>query len=109
MGLVNNEGQTALMLAIEHEDVVVTLLKRGIASISAFDHNGRTALFYAVLMSNNTPGYLVSKGANLHLTDRFNVSVLSFVIHHCVKRKLEPNQIKDKLEIFKDNGTSRKI
>ncbi|XP_020907932.1 uncharacterized protein LOC110245978 isoform X2 [Exaiptasia diaphana] len=104
----DDDGNTALMYNVKYETSLIELIERGKAYVDVRDDQGRTALFYALVESNLSTRYLVENGANLHLIDKHNVSVLSYFIHHCINNGVpDENLMHEKFALLKYNGVKK--
>ncbi|KXJ17605.1 putative ankyrin repeat protein [Exaiptasia diaphana] len=104
----DDEGSTALMYNVRYEASVKELMQRGKAPVDSKNDQGRTALFYALVGSILSARYLVENGANLHFTDKHNVSVLSYFIHHWINNGgADENLMYEKCALLKDNGVKK--
>ncbi|XP_028515024.1 uncharacterized protein LOC110239626 isoform X2 [Exaiptasia diaphana] len=102
----DNNGNTALMYNVRNKASVKELIERGKASVEVRNDQGRTVLFYALVQSISSARYLVENGANLHLTDNYNVSVLSYFIHHWMGGPYVERMDKQ-FSFLKDNGIKK--
>ena len=91
-GLDLNEGVTPVFYC--NKDFLDAMIAVDEVPVNVRDKDGRTPLFYALKDSDTTKAQrLIEKGGNLQLKDRYNVSIYSFFINHCISKEIEALQL----------------